>query len=199
MWWLIRDGEKRGEGWKGEWFVHTLQRTKTEEAVDHRQNNNYVKAVGTSPVWSNLSTLLTAISTAVRIRVTKTTSVAQLLMNNWSKRLSNFLSPAPPPCSWSLLGSLEGPAPPPSSWSHLDPQMIVQLFMRVQLTSLLLILPGLCPAEACQLRQELYSVTSNLTPGSHDEGWNYDTHQITNKSEGEWTGTVKIRKPEFCQ
>ena len=26
------------------------------------------------------------------------------------------------PCSWSLLGSLEGPAPPPSSWSHLDPQ-----------------------------------------------------------------------------
>ena len=26
---------------------------KTEEAVDHRQNNYYVKAVGTSPVQSN--------------------------------------------------------------------------------------------------------------------------------------------------
>ena len=81
--------------------------------MDHRQNNIYVKAVGTSPVWSNLCTQLTDVSTAVRSRVTKTTSVAQLLMNNWSKRLSNFLSPAPPSCSWSLLGSLEDPAPPP--------------------------------------------------------------------------------------
>ena len=26
---------------------------KTEEAADHRQNNNYVKAVGTSPLRSN--------------------------------------------------------------------------------------------------------------------------------------------------
>ena len=26
---------------------------KTEEAVDHRQNNNYVKAVGTLPLCSN--------------------------------------------------------------------------------------------------------------------------------------------------
>ena len=26
---------------------------KTEEAVDNRQNNSYVKAVGTSPVLSN--------------------------------------------------------------------------------------------------------------------------------------------------
>ena len=38
---------------------------KTEEAVDHRQNN-YVKAVGTSPVRSNKCVLLTAVSTAVR-------------------------------------------------------------------------------------------------------------------------------------
>ena len=29
---------------------------KTEEAVDHRQNNNYVKAMGTSPLRSNLCT-----------------------------------------------------------------------------------------------------------------------------------------------
>ena len=104
---------KRGGRGKSEWLIHTLQRTKTEEAVDHCQNNIYIKAVGTSPVWSNLCTLLTAVSTAVQSRVTKTTSVAQQLMNNWSKRLSNFLSPAPPSCSWSLFGSLEDPAPPP--------------------------------------------------------------------------------------
>ena len=55
---------------------------KTEEAVDHRQNNNYVKAVGTSPVRSSLCTPLTAVSTAARSRVTRTVSVAQLLRNN---------------------------------------------------------------------------------------------------------------------
>ena len=38
---------------------------KTEEAMDHRQNNNCVKAVGTSPVRSNLCTPLIAVSTAV--------------------------------------------------------------------------------------------------------------------------------------
>ena len=43
---------------------------KTEEAVDRRQNNNYVKAAGTSPVRSNLCTPLIAVSTAVRSRVT---------------------------------------------------------------------------------------------------------------------------------
>ena len=56
-------------------------------------------------------------------RVTKTMSVALLLMNNLDnskQKRSNLLSPAPPPYSWSLLGKLEGPAPPPSSkisWS----------------------------------------------------------------------------------
>ena len=54
---------------------------KTEEAVNHRQNN-YVKAVGTSSVGSNLCAPLIAVSTAVRNRVTKTMSVAQLLRNN---------------------------------------------------------------------------------------------------------------------
>ena len=55
--------------------------------------------------------------------VTKTMSVAPLLMNNLDnskQKRSNLLSPAPPPYSWSLLGKSEGPAPPPSSkisWS----------------------------------------------------------------------------------
>ena len=62
-----------------------------------------------------------AVSTAVLGRVTRTMSVAPLLRNNLKKKRSNFHSPAPPPCSWSLLGWLEGSAPPPSSWSPLDP------------------------------------------------------------------------------
>ena len=55
---------------------------KTEEAVDHRRNNNNAKAVVTSPVRSNLCTPLIAVSTAVRSSDTKTMSVAQLLRNN---------------------------------------------------------------------------------------------------------------------
>ena len=68
-----------------------------------------------------------ALSTAVLDRVTKTMSVAPLLMNNLDnskQKTSNLLSPAPPPYSWSLLGKSEGPAPPPSSkifWSRLEP------------------------------------------------------------------------------
>ena len=64
-----------------------------------------------------------ALSTAVLDRVTKTVSIAPLLMNNLDnskQKTSNLLSPAPPPYSWSLLGKSEGPAPPPSSkisWS----------------------------------------------------------------------------------
>ena len=64
-----------------------------------------------------------AVSTAVLDRVTKTMSVALLLMNNLDnskQKRSNLLSPAPPPYSWSLLGKFEGPAPSPSSkisWS----------------------------------------------------------------------------------
>ena len=55
---------------------------KTEEAVDHRQNN-YIKAVhGTSPLCSNKRTPIIAVSTAVLSTVTKTMSVAQLLRNN---------------------------------------------------------------------------------------------------------------------
>ena len=55
---------------------------KAEEAVDHSQNNSYVKAVGTSPVPGNLCTPLTPVSTAVWSRVTRTMPVAQLLRNN---------------------------------------------------------------------------------------------------------------------
>ena len=45
-----------GGGRKNEWLDLPLRPGKTEEAVDHRQNNNYVKAVGTSPFGSNQCT-----------------------------------------------------------------------------------------------------------------------------------------------
>ena len=44
--------------------------------------NNNVKEVETPPARSNLCTALTAVSTAVRIKVTKTVSKKQLLRNN---------------------------------------------------------------------------------------------------------------------
>ena len=83
-----------------------------------------------------------ALSTAVLDRVTKTMSVAPLLMNNLDnskQKTSNLLSPAPPPYSWSLLGKSEGPAPPPSSkisWSfdlawNPDARLTNRLFYNV--------------------------------------------------------------------
>ena len=77
-----------------------------------------------------------ALSTAVLDRVTKTMSVAPLLTNNLDnskQKMSNLLSPAPPPYSWSLLGKSEGPAPPPSSkisWSFdlaWNPELLLLL------------------------------------------------------------------------
>ena len=45
-----------------------------------------------------------AVSTAVLGRVTRTMSAALLLRNNPNRKKSSFRSPAPFPCSWSLLG-----------------------------------------------------------------------------------------------
>ena len=52
--------------------LRTLRPVKTEETVSHRQTN--VKEVGTPPARSNLSTSLTAVSTAVPDKVTRTVS-----------------------------------------------------------------------------------------------------------------------------
>jgi len=53
----MRDGD-RGWGWVGErdtvsGLSAQFDPQKTEAAVDHRQNNYYVKAVGTSPLRIN--------------------------------------------------------------------------------------------------------------------------------------------------
>ena len=120
--WLIgpERGERGGGGGGGEWITAAGPRAPTRK--DRRDRQPPPKQVGTSPVrLSNLCTsLLMAVSTTVRIKVTTTMCVEQLLRNNWSKRLSSFQSPSPRLYTLSLLGSLEGPAPPSPSWSRLD-------------------------------------------------------------------------------
>ena len=120
--WPIRDGDRVGRG-TTEWRLDRGNRPKkTGETVDRRQNNGSVKAVSPRHCPATCA-LRNCCFNCCAWTVTKTMSVALLLMNNLDnskQKRSNLLSPAPPPYSWSLLGKLEGPAPPPSSkisWS----------------------------------------------------------------------------------
>ena len=96
------DGDRVGRG-QGDWLDRGNRPKKTGETVDRRQNNGSVKAV--SPrlaIAQRLVHCAIALSTAVLDRVTKTMSVAPLLMNNLDnskQKTSNLLSPAPPPYS----------------------------------------------------------------------------------------------------
>ena len=69
--------------------------------------------------------------------------------------------------------SWESSQPSPSSWSRLDLQIIVQLFMRVQLSSLLLISPG--PANYCPTLHEspalLHPLDIAWTISDRDRRW----------------------------
>ena len=109
---LIRDSGGGGGGGEDERVKAWPHIPPRKDWRDHgpHQNNGSVKAV--SPCHCNRH------STAVLGRVTKTMSVALLLRNKLKWKKSYFHSLAPPPCSWSLLGQLEGPAPPPSSGSR---------------------------------------------------------------------------------
>ena len=115
----------RGQSGKGttEWrLVRGNRPKKTGETVDRRQNKGSVKTVSPRHCPATC-TLRNCCFNCCAWRVTKTMSLALLLMNNLDnskQKRSNLLSPAPPPYSWPLLGKLEGPAPPPSSkisWS----------------------------------------------------------------------------------
>ena len=110
--------------------------------MEHRQNNVSVKAV--SPCHCTATSVLCISCFSCYTEQSYKDHVHSMAVEEQLKqKKSNFQSPAPPPCSRSLLGFPEGPAPPPSSWSHLDPQKCWTFFVRVQLTSLLLISPGL--------------------------------------------------------
>ena len=91
--WPIRDGDRVGRGRESERLDRGNRPKKTGETVDRRQNNGSVKAGVHCAI---------ALSTAVLDRVTKTMSVAPLLMNNLDnskQKTSSLLSPAPPPSS----------------------------------------------------------------------------------------------------
>ena len=90
-----------GGGGISEQLVPALRPVKTEETVSQRQNNS-VKEVGTPPVQSSLCTALTAVSTAVRNKLTETVSGKRQLKPEAEGSPTHDESPAPPPSSWSL-------------------------------------------------------------------------------------------------
>ena len=93
-----------GTGGGREWRLdHEYHPKKTGETMDRRQNNRSVKECPLA-IAQRLVHCAIAVSTAVLGRVTRTMSVALLLRNNPKRKKSNSRSPAPPPCSWSLLG-----------------------------------------------------------------------------------------------
>ena len=80
--WPIRDGDRVGRGDRVIGSTAGNRPKKTGETVDRRQNNGSVKGGVPSPLPSDLCTVQLLFSTAVLDRVTKTMSVAPLLMNN---------------------------------------------------------------------------------------------------------------------
>ena len=86
--------------------VYLLTYVKTEETVSHRQNKN-VKEVGTPPVRINLCTPLIAVSTAEdRHKDSVRNATVEEHLSSKTINPSSYESPAPPPFSWSLLGSV---------------------------------------------------------------------------------------------
>ena len=62
---------------------------RSDQQRPKRPSNNHVKEVGTPPMRSNLCDPISAVSTAVRSKVTKTVSEKQLLRNNTETRQLN--------------------------------------------------------------------------------------------------------------
>ena len=135
--WPIRDGE----GGKKSETSKQAPTQKTKAAVDHHQNNKMLWQCLLG-IAQQLPYHAVAVPTAMRNRVTKTMSVAPPLRNNWSKT-----SPTLKPSSASLPLISSGLTSGSSTTSLLlispGPAKMSNFFMRVQLTFLLLILPGI--------------------------------------------------------
>ena len=100
--WLIRDGDRGGRGWKSEGStMNTTQKRPARPWTTVRTMEVLRRCPLAIAQW--LMRYAVAVSTAVRGRVTRTMSIALLFNNNLKQKKSNFRSPAPPPCSWSLL------------------------------------------------------------------------------------------------
>ena len=120
--WPIRDGDRVGKRTRVIGSTAETARKRPERPWTAARTMEVLRRCPLA-IAQRLVHCAIALSTAVLDRVTKTMSVAPLLTNNLDnskQKMSNLLSPAPPPYSWSLLGKSEGPAPPPSSkisWS----------------------------------------------------------------------------------
>ena len=120
--WPIRDGDRVGRGRQSEGSTAETARKRPERPWTAARTMEVLRRCPLA-IAQRLVHCAIAVSAAVLDRVTMTMSVALLLTNNLDnskQEMSNLLSPAPPPYSWSLLGKLEGPAQPPSSkisWS----------------------------------------------------------------------------------
>ena len=104
--WPIRDGDRVGRGWQSESSTVETIRKRPERPWTATRTMEVLRQCPLA-IAQWLVHCSVAVSTAVLDRVTKTMSVAPLLTNNLDnlkQKMSNLLSPAPPPYSWSLLG-----------------------------------------------------------------------------------------------
>ena len=100
--WLIRDGDRVGRGRQSEGSTAETARTERPERPWTAARTMEVLMRCPLAIAQRLVHCAIALSTAVLDRVTKTMSVALLLMNNLDnskQKKSNLLSPAPPPYS----------------------------------------------------------------------------------------------------
>ena len=100
---LIRDGDRGGRGLKSEGSTTDTTRKRPERPWTAARTMEVLRRCPLA-IAQWLVHCTSAVSTAVLGRVTKTMSIALLLRNNLKWKKSNFCRPAPPPCSWSLLG-----------------------------------------------------------------------------------------------
>ena len=99
--WPIRDGDRVGRGRQSEGSTADTARKSPERPLTAARTMEVLRRCPLA-IAQRLVHCAIAVSTAVLDRVTKTMSVALLLMNNLDnskQKRSNLLSPAPPPYS----------------------------------------------------------------------------------------------------
>ena len=103
--WPIRDGDRVGRGRESEGSTAETTRKRHERPWTAARTMEVLRRCPLA-IAQRLVHCAIAVSTAVLDRVTKTMSVAPLLMNNLDnskQKTSNLLSPAPPPYTHDLF------------------------------------------------------------------------------------------------
>ena len=104
--WPIRDGDRVGRGRQSEGSTAETARKRPERPWTATRTMEVLRRCPLA-IPSDLCTAQLLFQLLCLDRVTKTMFVAPLLINNLDnsqQKQSSFLSPAPPPYSWSLLG-----------------------------------------------------------------------------------------------